>query len=88
MSESINKPNIRAGVYRHYKGNLYRVYEVAIHSESLEELVVYRPLYGEGKLWVRPLAMFSETVEIDGVDVKRFEWVSDADKDGGVLNRE
>ena len=62
-----------AGKYRHYKGNDYQVIGVARHSEDESELVVYRPLYGEQGLWVRPLAMFSETVRIDGVEVPRFK---------------
>lgn len=60
------------GVYRHYKGGEYRVYGVATHSETGEQLVVYRPLYGEGALWVRPLAMWSERVELDSESVPRF----------------
>ena len=60
------------GTYRHYKNQLYQVIDVATHSESGEQLVVYRPLYGEGKLWVRPLAMFREIVTIDGHSVPRF----------------
>ncbi|MGN2252738.1 DUF1653 domain-containing protein [Frateuria sp. GZRe12] len=60
------------GVYRHYKGQRYEVLGVARHSETLEELVVYRALYGEYGLWVRPMAMFSETVTIDGEPVPRF----------------
>ena len=60
------------GTYRHYKGNLYEVVDVATHSETEERLVVYRALYGERGLWVRPLAMFTETVEVDGVTVPRF----------------
>ena len=60
------------GTYRHYKDKLYQVIDIATHSESGEQLVVYRPLYGEGKLWVRPLAMFCETVIVDGRSVPRF----------------
>lgn len=60
------------GTYRHYKNQLYQVIDVATHSESGEQLVVYRPLYGEGKLWVRPLAMFCEIVTVDGHSVPRF----------------
>ena len=63
------------GTYRHYKGNLYEVIGVARHSETLEEMVVYRALYGDGGLWVRPLAMFCETVVIDGREIPRFEWM-------------
>lgn len=60
------------GKFRHYKGNDYEVIGVATHSETREQLVVYRPLYGEGALWVRPLAMFIETVTVDGKAVPRF----------------
>ena len=62
-----------AGRYRHYKGNEYLVLGVARHSETGEELVVYRPEYGERGLWVRPLAMFLETVVVDGHPRPRFE---------------
>lgn len=61
------------GVYRHFKGNLYEVIDVARHSETLEEYVVYRALYGDRGTWVRPLAMFAETVERDGRVLQRFE---------------
>ena len=63
------------GLYKHYKGNVYEVVGIAHHSETLEELVVYKATYQkEGKnLWVRPLTMFTETVMIDGVEMKRFE---------------
>ena len=60
------------GTYLHYKGKKYRVEGVAKHSETLEEMVVYRQLYGEGGLWVRPLAMFLEEVETEGGKVPRF----------------
>lgn len=66
---------LKLGKYRHYKNKLYQVIEVAIHSETMEEMVVYRPLYGEGKLWVRPLNMFLETIEIKGVTILRFEFI-------------
>jgi hypothetical protein len=63
---------IQPGRYRHYKGNEYTVLGVARHSETLEELVVYRQEYGEQGLWVRPAAMFAETVEVAGQTVPRF----------------
>jgi len=66
-------PATPTGRYRHYKGLEYEVIGVARHSETHEPLVVYRPLYGEGALWVRPHAMFFETVEIDGLVRPRFE---------------
>lgn len=69
------------GIYRHYKGNLYEVIGVAIHSETLENMVVYQSLYETSDypkhtLWVRPAMMFEETVTVDGKPVKRFEKVS------------
>ena len=70
--------HIRPGRYRHFKGNEYEVLGVARHSETHELLVVYRPLYGEGALWVRPWAMFFETVVVDGVEQPRFARVDQA----------
>lgn len=66
---------LKIGRYRHYKGNDYQVIGVAKHSEDESELVVYRPLYGEGRLWVRPLDMFNEFVELDGQTVPRFQFL-------------
>lgn len=60
------------GIYRHYKGPLYEVTGVAHHSESEEALVVYRALYGDYGLWVRPLEMFCESVDVEGVTTPRF----------------
>ena len=67
--------NIQPGRYRHYKGKDYTVIGVARHSETEEELVVYRQEYGEHGLWVRPLAMFLETVEVEGKVVPRFQYL-------------
>ncbi len=67
---------VKIGRYRHYKGNEYEVIGVAKHSETLEELVVYRALYGEHALWVRPKAMFSEMVEVNGKKVPRFQLIT------------
>ncbi|MBM4139456.1 MAG: DUF1653 domain-containing protein [Nitrospira sp.] len=64
------------GRYRHYKGQDYEVLGIARHSETEEELVVYRALYGECGLWVRPLGMFEQQVEIDGRPVPRFRRLS------------
>jgi hypothetical protein len=61
-----------AGIYRHYKGQRYRVLGTAHHSETMEPLVVYQALYGEHGLWVRPSAMFCETIELDGEPIARF----------------
>ncbi len=66
-------PTAPTGRYRHYKGNDYELVGVVRHSETLEPLVLYRPLYGEGGLWVRPFAMFFETVSIAGVTQPRFK---------------
>lgn len=65
-------PTIPLGRYRHYKGGEYEVLGVVRHSESLEPMVLYRPLYNETGLWVRPLAMFVEQIEIDGQMQPRF----------------
>jgi len=65
---------LKLGKYKHYKGKEYEVIGVARHSETLEELVVYRALYGNHDLWVRPLKMFIEEVEVDGKKVPRFEY--------------
>ncbi len=64
---------IQPGIYQHYKGNRYRVHKVAIHSESAELFVVYQPLYGEKKWWVRPYTMFIETLLVNGESVPRFK---------------
>ena len=69
--------DIRPGRYRHFKGGEYEVIGVARHSETMEELVVYRALYGERGLWVRPAAMWLETVERDGRCVPRFAYVGE-----------
>lgn len=66
-------PSLPTGEYRHYKGGRYEVIGVARHSETHEPLVVYRPLYGDGAMWVRPFAMFVERVEVDGQWRLRFE---------------
>ncbi|MBH0096930.1 DUF1653 domain-containing protein [Psychrobacter sp. NZS113] len=68
---------VRQGIYRHYKGSLYQVLHTAQHSETEESLVVYRCLYGEYGVWVRPLTMFTETVMVDGKQVPRFELIKD-----------
>lgn len=67
------------GIYRHYKGNEYHVIAVARHSESGEDHVVYRALYGERGLWIRPLTMFTETVEREDGTLPRFAYLRPAD---------
>jgi len=76
-SNKESETHLQTGKYRHYKGNEYQVIELATHSETLEKLVVYRPLYGEQKLWVRPFDMFFETILIDGVETKRFDYIGE-----------
>ena len=68
---------IRTGRYRHFKGNEYRVIGMAKHSETLEDMVVYQALYGQGGLWVRPAAMWNETVERDGYCGPRFTFIGE-----------
>lgn len=71
-------PEPRVGKYRHYKGNEYEVLGTATHSETEEQLVVYRALYGARGLWVRPLAMFCESVTVGTQSVARFAYVGDS----------
>ena len=66
---------IKIGRYRHFKGKEYEVLFIAKHSETLEDMVVYRALYGEGAVWVRPAAMFFETVSRDGKEFPRFTYI-------------
>lgn len=68
---------IKKGKYKHFKGKYYEVIDVCKHSETLEEMVIYRTLYGNYDLWVRPLKMFTEKVEVDGKLVDRFEYVDE-----------
>jgi hypothetical protein len=70
---------MKTGIYQHYKGPKYQVIGVAKHSENEEPHVVYRCLYGDYDLWIRPLAMFSETVEYQGQQLPRFRWIGDAE---------
>lgn len=71
----MDKP--RLGKYRHFKGKLYALIGFAKHSETLEDMVVYRALYGDGELWVRPLSMWSERIEHEGKLVCRFTFIDD-----------
>lgn len=68
---------LKPGRYRHFKGNEYQLLGVATHSETMEPMVVYRALYGEQGLWVRPAAMWLETVERDGQTFQRFTYIGD-----------
>ena len=67
--------NIKLGKWKHFKGNEYEVIAIAKHSETLEPMVVYRALYGDGGIWVRSASMWNETVERDGKIYKRFTFV-------------
>ena len=67
--------DIKLGIYKHYKGNEYRVLGIATHSETLEKMVVYQALYGTYGIWVRPINMWNELVEIDGNLVPRFKFL-------------
>jgi cyclomaltodextrinase / maltogenic alpha-amylase / neopullulanase len=73
--QPIDRDTIRFGRYRHFKGMEYQLIDIAHHSETQEPLAVYRALYGEHGLWVRPLSMFFETIEREGKTLPRFEFV-------------
>ncbi len=68
---------MKLGKYRHFKGNEYEVLAVANHSETMEKMVVYKALYGEGEIWVRPLSMWDEKITRDGKTFKRFEYIGE-----------
>lgn len=68
---------LKKGKYRHFKGKEYELLEIATHSETLEQMVVYRALYGDRGIWVRPASMWSETVEKDGYSGPRFQYIGD-----------
>ena len=66
---------MKKGIYKHYKGNEYELLCIANHSETLEMMVVYKALYGDGEVWVRPLSMWNEYVDMNGKKIPRFEFV-------------
>lgn len=68
---------MKKGIYEHYKGNKYELLFIVTHSETLEKMVVYKALYGEGEIWVRPLSMWDELVEVNGEMVPRFKLVEE-----------
>jgi len=74
----------KKGIYRHFKGNLYKVLELARHSETQEWLVVYQSLYGDKGIWARPLSMFTEHVEVNGVMTARFTYMYAEEKNKTV----
>jgi len=76
-------PRVPPGLYRHYRGGLYRVIDTVRHSETLEPMTLYQALYGQQGLWVRPAAMFQERVDVGGRSVPRFSPVNEADPAAG-----
>ncbi len=68
---------VKIGKYKHFKGKEYRVLYIAKHSETLEAMVVYQALYGDMNIWVRPLSMWNEIIERDGVSFRRFEFIGE-----------
>jgi hypothetical protein len=68
---------MKPGKYRHYKGQYYEVLSLARHSETSEQFVVYKTLYDDSGLWIRPLAMFDESITVDGKRIKRFQAITD-----------
>ena len=75
--------SLQNGIYKHYKGNLYQVLGVARHSETGESVVVYKTLYGDFSLWVRPLSMFTEMVDVGSRQVPRFALIEAAEDEAG-----
>ena len=68
---------IKQGIYEHYKGNRYELLAIANHSETLEKMVIYKALYSKGEVWVRPLSMWEEEVEVNGAKVPRFRLIKE-----------
>ena len=77
MNKLNELPKLPRGIWEHYKGNQYQLIGVAYHSETLEPMVIYRALYGEGALWVRPATMWQESVTVDGRTLPRFRLVKE-----------
>jgi len=68
------------GIYKHYKGNLYRVISFATHTETLEDMVVYEAMYDDNKIWCRHKTMWNDEIEINGQKIKRFELIEDSNE--------
>lgn len=68
---------MKKGIYKHFKGNKYELLTTAVNSENLEEMIVYKALYGDERIWVRPAYMWDEEVELEGKKVKRFEYIGE-----------
>ena len=77
--------HIPLGIYRHYKGNEYDVIGFSKHSETLEDMVIYKALYGNGGIWVRPLSMWDNPIEIDGKTVKRFKYIGSSNNNNELV---
>jgi len=77
--------HIPLGIYRHYKGNEYDVIGFSKHSETLEDMVIYKALYGNGGIWVRPLSMWDNPIEIDGKTVKRFNYIGSSNNNNELV---
>lgn len=79
MNQSIHPQEIKLGIYKHYKGGIYKLHFIATHSETLEKLVIYEQIKGDhvGSIWARPLSMFKEDVEWEGKTVKRFTYIKE-----------
>ena len=75
----VTEGDLKPGIYRHFKGNLYRLWHVARHSETLEPMVVYQALYGDCEYWVRPAGMWTEQVVHEGKKMPRFAWEQEAE---------
>ena len=66
---------LKKGKYKHFKGNEYELIDIVTHSETLEKMVLYKPLYNDSGMWVRPVSMWEEEVEVNGCKVKRFTYI-------------
>ena len=69
--------NFKHGIYRHFKGHSYRIIGLAKHSETLEEMIVYVNIEDSKDMWVRPISMFTEMVQKDGISIPRFQWIGE-----------
>jgi cyclomaltodextrinase len=78
LARAVMEEAIQKGIYQHFKGNYYELVHVARHSETMEEFIVYKQLYGDGGLWVRPLQMFCEQVVVASKPIPRFRYVGEA----------
>ena len=82
--DNLKNAEIKTGIYRHFKGNEYEVLYIATHSESMEQFVVYRAMYGEQGVWVRPASMWNEDVTREGITCPRFTYISESINLSGI----